>query len=473
MSLDEQVAQFTNPQDFTRLCTHVFTAAFPNDYQVIDGTQGDSGNDGYIRSEQRILAFHCPVKPEQKTAKGYQEKALSDMEKACRIRDSGQLPVLAWSFITPRKLPHHVIVFLESEAKNRGLSMSHLESTFLAGVLLQNRQLLREFSWLHVSELEELLRQAIPLEEEVRKHAAALPKEGEAERRIKVVDMDGYRKVAELRHQPASADTKTQLRAIYYKATDPVVQVNALLGVLETFDPVVDNVPELIGLCSLGSALAKHLGDLAVEAFLHAKRGNLISWNHSSLDLEEWAHHQADQAIGMNLDPGRRPKNLARLQELKKQYSESFTKALEIAKGDPQTYASVLVELGNAAGLRATYLQKIGGAEAVGAEMAVCKDALMRAKNLYAFVGDELGAANAVFNLANQIRFQGEIAEAKELTAMALERARSLGYADLLQKATWLMETLETGQIPDYVGGERREPMPPQRRLPTSDQTEP
>lgn len=459
MPLDEQIAQITNPQEFTRLCNHVFNAAFPTDYQVIDGTQGDAGNDGYVRSEQRVLAFHCPVKPEQKTAKGYQEKALSDLEKACRIRDSGQLPVVAWSFLTPRKLPHAVIAFLEAEAKRRGLSISHLESTYLAGVLLERRHLLLEFPELHVSELEELLRKAIPLEEEVRRHAAEHPSEAQPPKRHKILDKVGHQKVVELRSSAANAESRAQLRSIYYKSTDPIVQVNALLGVLETFDPVADNVPDLIGLCSIGAALAKHLGDAAVEAYLYAKKGNLISWEHSGIDLKEWAHNQADQAIEMNLDPDRRPKSLARMQELKKQYSENFTKAFEIAKGHPQAYAGVLVELGNAAGLRASYLRKIGDPEVVGAEMAVCKDALMRAKNLYAFIGDEHGAANAIFNLANQIRFQGETAEAIELTEMTLEKAKGLGYAELVQKATWLMETLETGHIPDYIAGERREPV--------------
>ena len=73
MTLDELIAQSTNPQEFTRLCNVVFTDIYGDKFQIIDGTRADNGNDGYVVSEQRILAIHCPVKPEQKTDAGYLE----------------------------------------------------------------------------------------------------------------------------------------------------------------------------------------------------------------------------------------------------------------------------------------------------------------------------------------------------------------------------------------------------------------
>jgi hypothetical protein len=67
MTLDELIAQTTNPQEFARLCNSVFSDIYGNSFQVIDGTRGDDGNDGYVASERRMLAIYCPVKPEQKT----------------------------------------------------------------------------------------------------------------------------------------------------------------------------------------------------------------------------------------------------------------------------------------------------------------------------------------------------------------------------------------------------------------------
>ena len=62
-----------------------------------------------------------------------------------------------------------------------------------------------------------------------------------------------------------------------------------------------------------------------------------------------------------------------------------------------------------------------------------------------------------MFNLANQIRFFGEEVEAMSLTKKAIEVANKYDDQSLLQKANWLVKTLETGEIPDYLSGERRE----------------
>ena len=462
MSLDEQISQINNPQEFTRLCNFVFSAAFPGDFQAIDGTRGDAGNDGYIRSEARVLAFHCPVKPDQKTDKAYKEKILKDLGKATQIRDSGDLPVRAWTFVTPRKLAHDLIVFIQSESQKRGLSGSHLEATYLATMLLEHPNLIKEFPGLHVSELEDLLRKALVVEERIEQRIEQQPESSTSGAKRDVLkgaaDATTNERVLEIRAAANSPEGKAELRAILYRSADPVVQLNALLGVLDAFDPMEDRVPDLVGLCETGIALAKRIGSTGTEAFLLAKKGNFISFLHSRLDIEEWASNQADMAIGMVFEPERRPKNLAKLQEYKKKYAEAFTKALELAQSnsDAGAFAAVMVELGNAAGLRAGNMRVIGLDDAAGAELAICKDALLRAKNVYAAIGDSLGALRATFNIANQIRFQGEIDEAKHIVTYVLGEARKLGDADLIQKATWMKETLETGHIPDYVNGERR-----------------
>ena len=104
MTLDELVAQMTDQQEFVRLVNAVHVDKYPADFQVIDGTRGDNGNDGYIASERRMLAIFCPVKPEQRRDKDYQEKIQSDLLKAVALREQGAYPISAWTFVTPRKL---------------------------------------------------------------------------------------------------------------------------------------------------------------------------------------------------------------------------------------------------------------------------------------------------------------------------------------------------------------------------------
>jgi hypothetical protein len=80
----------------------------------------------------------------------------------------------------------------------------------------------------------------------------------------------------------------------------------------------------------------------------------------------------------------------------------------------------------------------------------------LAAKDAYSTAGDELGATNAVFNLANQIRWHEGTKEALRLVKQTLPIAEKYGDVILMQKARWLQHTLETGAIPDYAAGQRR-----------------
>ena len=89
MSLEDQISEIVEPALFARLCNTIFVAIHGHDYQVIDGTRGDEGNDGWLKSESRIFAIHCPAKPERKTDAALRAKAFGDLEKAKNLHDAG------------------------------------------------------------------------------------------------------------------------------------------------------------------------------------------------------------------------------------------------------------------------------------------------------------------------------------------------------------------------------------------------
>jgi hypothetical protein len=165
-----------------------------------------------------------------------------------------------------------------------------------------------------------------------------------------------------------------------------------------------------------------------------------------------------EQAIGLSLeDPAVVAQRQRRLEQLSRGYSEAFKSALELAqesKSGPATGA-VLISIGNAAGQRALSLKQTGPEAAFYHERDVCKRALLAAKDIYAHLADEHQVANAQFNLANQIRFFDEIEEAKELVKGVIPVAEKYGDDDLLVKAKVLQKRLQTGEIPDYMAGER------------------
>ena len=120
MGIEEQIQQLCNPQEFTKLCNVVFTAKYGTDYQAVDGTRGDGGNDGYIISEKALLAFYCPIKPALATDAKLRQKIRDDLEKAVERKRAGALEIERWMIITPRKLSNDVIEYLNQEAKARG-----------------------------------------------------------------------------------------------------------------------------------------------------------------------------------------------------------------------------------------------------------------------------------------------------------------------------------------------------------------
>ena len=123
---------------------------------------------------------------------------------------------------------------------------------------------------------------------------------------------------------------------------------------------------------------------------------------------------------------------------------------------DPYIVAAVLISYGNAAGQRALYLGQLGINERALAEKKTCRESIMAARDIYLSMNDELGAANALHNLANNIRFLGEEKEAYMLAKDIIEVAKKHKDKWLLKKSLWMEESLRTGKIPDYLGGERR-----------------
>ncbi|MBU1406158.1 MAG: hypothetical protein KKA71_12035, partial [Proteobacteria bacterium] len=223
--------------------------------------------------------------------------------------------------------------------------------------------------------------------------------------------------------------------------------------------PVDDAAEEMVQLCDEGISIAEHLGAPSVKAHILAQKGYMISFIYSSLDMNTAFQIMADNAIGFQtITEEYRQGVIAQLQELEKRFDTAFGEALAITKDshDFSGMAGVLVFIGNAAGQRALYLQNLNVPDRAAAERATCRRALLTAKDVNSALGDELGASNALFNLANQIRFFGETVEATELVKGVIEVATRFSDGRLLQRANWLMKTLETGQIPDYVAGERR-----------------
>jgi len=463
MSLEEQIAQTVDPTLFTRLCNSLFTAAHGHAYQVIDGTRGDEGNDGWLESESRVFAIYCPLKPERKTDADYRKKAYDDLEKALLLRDNGRFPVRRWTFVTPRKLSNEVIVAIRKRGDDFGIEANHVEATYLSGLLLKHAHLVKDFPEYHVSQLEELVKLALDSPEVKEPKPSRAPEHGIfswLEIKKAMVTDETLREVIALRESSDPAAAKRGLRALYYRSTNPLAQINAVAGLMDFFDPIADDLADLASMCDAARGLAKRIDSKSAEAHLLSQMGYYQSFEFGRLVIERYSNMMAEQAIGLSFeDPTRVAQRQKRLEVLSKAYVEAFKGALELAQESRSgpAMAAVLISLGNAAGQRAIVLKQTGPKAAFEHERDTCKRALLAAKDIYAQLGDENEIANAQMNLANQIRFLGEVEEAKELVRAVIPIAEKHGDEHLLRKARILEKRLLTGKIPDYVTGEKAE----------------
>lgn len=462
MTLEEQIAQITDPQEFTRLCNTIFTAKYGHHFQVIDGTRADDGNDGYINSEKRILAMHCPIKPERKTDSDYLKKIRSDIKKAQKLRDSGKYVINNWTFLTPRKLSNSVIVEMRKSGEAVGLNVSHQESTFLATELANHKNIVAEFPSLHVSELDEKVDEILALlkERDINKEQKEEEIDNKNIYKGKTENQEELDNVLNLRSELGNKGINTQLKTIYYKTGDKTVKLNALLGLLDNYDPVEDAADDMVQLCNEGISIADAIDAPSVKAHILAQKGYMVSFIYSELDMQTAFQIMADNAIGFpTITEDYRQSVIKQLKSLEIEFDGAFNEAINLTKTNNDYYvlASVLIFIGNAAGQRALYLQNLDVKDRAASEKATCRKALLTAKEIYDAFSDELSSANALFNLANQIRFFGEEQEALELTKNTLIVAEKHTDNRLSQRAKWLLHTLETGEIPNYEAGERRE----------------
>lgn len=208
-----------------------------------------------------------------------------------------------------------------------------------------------------------------------------------------------------------------------------------------------------------GVQRAKQASLTGPEALFHAQKASLFAQKFNKDLIEHHFSTMADTLLGFgsNTLDAEGSERIARMSAQEQELNNEALWAISLINGcrDPEAVSAVLLVLGTALGQLAHMQKAIGATARADRYLAQCKSMLMAAKDAAAAGGDELRATNAAFNLANQIRWHGNSGEALELVRATIPVAKKHGDQLLLQKALWLQETLETGEIPDYTSGER------------------
>lgn len=153
------ISQITSSDLFVRLCKALLCAEY-TDFQTIDDSGGDSGNDGYSEGRSILFQIYCPEKPEKADDARYKEKIIEDLDKAKALVDSGKYKIDEWIFITPRELREPVQTYLREEAANRKFKGIAWASPKLGELFAKYPHLRSQFSDLIMPDIENQLEAA-------------------------------------------------------------------------------------------------------------------------------------------------------------------------------------------------------------------------------------------------------------------------------------------------------------------------
>lgn len=147
------ISQNTSSDLHISLCKALFAAEY-EDFEVVDDSGGDAGNDGYSASREVLFQMYCPEKPEKADDARYKEKILEDLEKAKKLVQNGNYKIKKWIFVTPRDLRESVHTFLREEAGARGFEGISWSGVKLTELLAKHTHLRSQFPSLILPDIE-------------------------------------------------------------------------------------------------------------------------------------------------------------------------------------------------------------------------------------------------------------------------------------------------------------------------------
>jgi hypothetical protein len=152
-----QIREIRNSQDFQDLCQQVLAAEY-DDFQVLDDSGGDKGNDGYIPSKRRLFAMYCPEK-HPTPDKYHRDKINKDLSKAARLRDELGYEIDDWFFVTPFPLSEELHRYISTQARAAGFTsgVSWSEKHILT-LLLKHDHLKQLFPYLSLPDIAKEMR---------------------------------------------------------------------------------------------------------------------------------------------------------------------------------------------------------------------------------------------------------------------------------------------------------------------------
>lgn len=477
MDIENQIANLSNPAEFTHLCNITLTAKWGLDYCQFDDDQADRGNDGYLKSKKWIFARHCFKKifKRQQTA-AILGKVRSDLKKAKTLKENG-LKIEKWIFITSYRIPEPIATKIIDEGHKVELQVGFIGPAQLAVWLLDKPHLLREFSWLYIHKVGETLDQI----QQSLSGKNSLITNNQGEQMIKGSSADDkktiaamtsvsnqnispkvltntkskksndYKKIFKIVSSPILDEEKIKnLKTIIYTSSDKEAVLQAVLAFDSLFKFSRYSVGDYLTLIDIGIDAARDLNLLDAEAVLLAEKGHILSTQFVLLDLEGWSRVEMTNRSGFPIiTPEGKDKIVANLKQLNLEFNETFREAIDksFKSNTPTAITRVFSLIGSSAGQRAGHFASLGVHNRALFEQRLCKSSFMYAKDVAVKTKNTEEFCYILHNFANALGSMEETDEALNVLAKAVEIAKKHNFPDEIKKAEELKKIINEPKI--------------------------
>ena len=203
----------------------------------------------------------------------------------------------------------------------------------------------------------------------------------------------------------------------------------------------IKRVEYYASLCDEGIILASKINDISTRAVLKVHKAYFLQHRAFSNSLLVYQETQIRSMVGYPTMSDVQLKQLIDAIQLDTKEINALTNDAQKDAYESKSYsalAHVKMTAGNTIGLTYFIIKQLGLDTGQTEHMTI--RLLSEAKDIYEKLGDKEGIGNALHNIANNLRFFGDIPRAKALASEALQIAKETGYKELEVKAAELLK---------------------------------
>ncbi len=440
-----RIRDIDNPETFQRFCQALLAAEYGKDFQVVDDSGGDAGNDGYLPFQKTLFAIYCPEK--KLTPERLRAKIVKDLDKTVKLRDDRGYEIHTWIFITPMDLREPMQRFVRNEAKARELVGLCMGEQHLQDLFLKHEHLHDKFTELASPRIFDALAELKKGIEGVRDDLRRITEEESAEPHVSrpmptFSPSENFLQAQELLSAGRTEEGFAILEKLRLEDRDLRERLYATMLIVESLNRPL-HLDRIHQLAKEALQLAEEVQDHVAIAAMKSQIGWGLNERYVALDMDTYYMVLATSRIGIPFISEQQIADAQRkLESLERDSETHFAEAIELAR-EKRLYrilAFILCQYANAATNRINFYQHVPSL--MGRVLREKEAVFARyetAIRIAVALSDAYLLAQCYHNYANDLRMFGEL----ELARTHLENARQIAEKNGFQDIILLSRELE------------------------------